>query len=57
MFSSEDIAWLAPHVFAHRLGTGPGVEDAAQVVQESLKSPLEALSRATLKPKSGESTR
>jgi MoxR-like ATPase len=47
--SGEDVEWLAPYVFAHRLGPGPGVEDAAEIVTECLKVPLEALSRSTLK--------
>jgi MoxR-like ATPase len=48
--SGEDVQWLAPFVFAHRLGPGPGVEDSEEIVTECLKAPLEALSRATLKP-------
>lgn len=48
--SGEDVQWLAPFVFAHRLGPGPGVEDAEEIVSECLKEPLEALSRSTLRP-------
>lgn len=46
--TGDDIRWLAPYVFAHRLVLAPGVDDAAAVVAESLKGPLEALSRASL---------
>lgn len=48
--SGEDVQWLAPYVFAHRLGPGPGVEDSEEIVSECLKAPLETLSRSTLKP-------
>ena len=48
--SGEDVEWLAPFVFAHRLGPGPGVEDAEEIVSECLKAPLETLSRSTLRP-------
>ncbi len=48
--SSEDVAWLAPHVFGHRLELGPGAPPAAEVVRECMAGPLEWLSRATLRP-------
>jgi MoxR-like ATPase len=48
--SGEDIQWLAPYVFTHRLGSGPGLEDASEIVAECLKNPLENLSRSTLRP-------
>jgi MoxR-like ATPase len=48
--SGEDVQWLAPYVFTHRLGSGPGLDDANEIVAECLKTPLENLSRSTLKP-------
>jgi MoxR-like ATPase len=48
--SGEDIQWLAPYVFTHRLGSGPGLDDANEIVAECLKHPLENLSRSTLRP-------
>jgi MoxR-like ATPase len=46
--SGEDISWLAPHAFAHRLSMAPGVSDELAVVAECVKGPLEALGRITL---------
>jgi MoxR-like ATPase len=46
--STEDIQWLAPFVFVHRLETAPGLDNAAQIVEECMKTPVENLSRATL---------
>ena len=48
--SAEDIAWLAPHVFGHRMELGPGAGTPADIIRECLKGPVEALSRSTLKP-------
>jgi MoxR-like ATPase len=48
--SGEDVAWLAPLVFGHRMELGPGAPPAADVVRECLAGPMEALSRATLRP-------
>ena len=47
--SGDDIAWLAPRVFPHRMEMAPGAGDGTAAVHECLKAPLEALSRATLK--------
>jgi MoxR-like ATPase len=47
--SSEDIAYLVTPIFQHRLDLVPGVEDPAEVIQDCLKGPMEALSRATLR--------
>jgi len=47
----EDIAWLAPYVFAHRISLAPGVDDDIGVVAECVKGPLEVLSRFTLAKK------
>ena len=47
--SGEDVAWLAPHVFGHRLELGPGAPPAADLVRSCLAEPMERLSRATLR--------
>ena len=47
--TEEDIAWLAPHVFSHRLTLEMGRRDAEPIIAECLKTPLERLSRSTLK--------
>jgi len=47
--SGDDIAWLAPRVFAHRMEMAPGAGDGTAAVRECLQAPLESLSRATLK--------
>lgn len=46
--SAEDVEWLAPRVFPHRMELAPGAGDGVAVVKEALRSPLEALSRSTL---------
>jgi len=46
--STEDVAYLAPYVFSHRMDLAPGVEDGAAIVQKCLKDPIEVLSRKTL---------
>jgi MoxR-like ATPase len=46
--TEDDIRWLAPYVFGHRLILAPGGGDLADVVAESVKGPLEALSKGTL---------
>ncbi len=48
--TAEDVEWLAPHVFGHRMELGPGAATAADVVRQCLRGPVEALSRSTLKP-------
>jgi MoxR-like ATPase len=45
--SSEDVEYLAPPLFAHRLELMPGVQ-AHELVREVLKGPIDTLSRATL---------
>ncbi|MCB9671342.1 MAG: AAA family ATPase [Alphaproteobacteria bacterium] len=47
--SSDDIAVLAPYVFAHRLELAPGSGSAEDVVKECCARALEGLSRKTLK--------
>jgi len=46
--SGPDVAWLAPHVFGHRMELGPGAPSAADIVRECLAGPLEYLNRTTL---------
>jgi MoxR-like ATPase len=46
--SGEDVAWLAPRVFAHRMEVGPGAPRPADLVAACLEEPMEALSRSTL---------
>lgn len=47
--TDDDVKWLAPYVFSHRLSLAPGVLDAQAVVKECSKEAVEALSRTTLK--------
>ncbi|MDJ0847374.1 MAG: AAA family ATPase [Myxococcota bacterium] len=47
--SSDDVAELAPLVFAHRLDLAPGADAADEVLAECLAGPMERLSRATLR--------
>ncbi|MCA9779611.1 MAG: AAA family ATPase [Candidatus Eremiobacteraeota bacterium] len=47
--SEDDLNWLAPYIFSHRISLAPGAEDAVSVVKEALKEPLDALSKGTLK--------
>jgi len=44
----EDIEWLAPHIFRHRIELAPGVDDPIQVIKECAREPLEALNRSSL---------
>lgn len=44
----EDVEWLAPHIFRHRVELAPGVDDADAVIKECLREPLEALNRSSL---------
>ena len=47
--TEEDISWLAPHVFSHRLSLEMGRREPEPIIEECLKKPLEQLSRSTLK--------
>jgi MoxR-like ATPase len=47
--TEEDISWLAPHVFSHRLSLEMGRRDPQPIIEDCLKKPLEQLSRSTLK--------
>ncbi len=44
----EDIEWLAPHIFRHRIELAPGVDDAEAVIREYFREPLETLARSSL---------
>lgn len=46
--SGEDLAELAPHIFAHRLELAPGSNMAAAVVKECSEGPLERLAHSTI---------
>lgn len=46
--SEDDVRWLAPFVFGHRLTLAPGVDDPVPVVAEAIKGPIDALSKGTL---------
>jgi MoxR-like ATPase len=45
----EDVEWLAPHIFRHRIELAPGVDDATAVIKECARQPLEQLARGTLR--------
>ncbi len=47
--TAEDVAYLVPHVFAHRLELAPGADDPIAVIRECCKPALEQLCRQTLK--------
>ena len=47
--SADDISFLAPFIFAHRLMMAPGGGDAEDVIASCLKKPLERLSRSVLR--------
>jgi len=47
--SGEDVEALAPCIFAHRVSLAAGGVDPQEVVAASLREPLEALSRSTLR--------
>lgn len=46
---AEDIEWLAPHIFRHRVELAPGVDDAVAVIKECARQPLEQMNRGTLR--------
>jgi hypothetical protein len=46
--SSEDVAALSPYIFAHRVSLAVPTASTVGIVQEALRRPIEALSRATL---------
>lgn len=46
--SSEDVIFLAPFVFGHRMELTPGVDDGIAIVKECLREPVEQLTRKSL---------
>lgn len=48
--SEDDIRWLAPYVFCHRMALAPGGGDAQQILAEAMNPVVDALSRSTLRP-------
>ncbi len=46
---AEDLEWLAPHIFRHRIELAPGVDDAVAVIRECARKPLESLTRGSLR--------
>jgi MoxR-like ATPase len=47
--SSADLEVLATPLFAHRLELAPGVQGVERVIEDAIRQPIEALSRATLR--------
>jgi MoxR-like ATPase len=47
--TAEDVAYLAPFVFAHRMELAPGIDDASEVVRECIRPAMETLTRSTLR--------
>ena len=48
--ATDDIAYLLPPLFLHRLELIPGVDDPVEVITTAAAGPLDQLSRSTLKP-------
>jgi MoxR-like ATPase len=48
--SEDDIRWLAPYVFCHRMALAPGAGDAEKILHEAITPVLDQLSKGTLKP-------
>ena len=46
--STEDIRFLTPYVFEHRLTLAPGAGEPRTIIEECLAAPLEKLTRMTL---------
>jgi MoxR-like ATPase len=47
--SAEDVASLAPYIFAHRVELVPGVTDGYDVIRKCAAGPIEVLTRASLR--------
>ena len=47
--TAEDVEYLSPVIFAHRLELAPGAGAAEDVIAECASEPLERLARASLK--------
>ena len=48
--SDDDVNWLAPFVFCHRMALAPGSGEATQILKEAMAPIVDKLSRTTLKP-------
>ena len=48
--SDDDVQWLAPYVFCHRMALAPGSGEPAQILKEAMAPVLDKLSRTTLRP-------
>jgi len=48
--SDDDVQWLAPYVFCHRMALAPGSGETAQILKEAMAPVLDQLSRKTLRP-------
>ena len=47
--SAEDVEYLAPYIFGHRLELAPGTDSVETVIRECMARPLERLARASLR--------
>ena len=47
--SAEDVEYLAPYIFGHRLELAPGTDSVEAVIRECAAKPMERLARATLR--------
>jgi MoxR-like ATPase len=45
----EDLEFLAPYIFSHRLMMAPGAGEPEEVIADALKKPMEYLARASVK--------
>jgi MoxR-like ATPase len=48
--SEDDVQWLAPYVFCHRMALAPGSGDVGPILHEAMAPVLDKLSRSTLRP-------
>ncbi len=48
--SDDDIQWLAPYVFGHRMAMAPGGGDPEAILKEAMAPVLDQLSKSTLRP-------
>ncbi len=46
--SAQDVSWLAPYVFGHRMELGPGAPPPPEIIRQCLKGPVEELARVVL---------
>jgi MoxR-like ATPase len=47
--NAEDVEYLAPYIFGHRLELAPGTDNVEAILRECLAKPMERLARATLR--------